>query len=177
MNMVEKTIDIVHFKQQRRSQKMNKKDLIEDCQSIMSNKSRLCTIELNIHMPTGETETIQNPNIKDKIEYISKAYDDKLHLKSNPEIYIISYSLIDPTVQKKDLSFGTALDYAMGGHKIRRSDWDDEMYVRYINDVEFRNDMFYSLPSSFTLYYHNDVLVDWFPTMADIDSDTWEIME
>lgn len=50
-------------------------------------------IELKIQMPTGEIETIINPNISSKVEYIKKAYDDNLHLNMRPEIYIIDYNI------------------------------------------------------------------------------------
>ena len=45
-------------------------------------------VTLYIHMPTGEEEMIHNPNIHAKAQYIAKAYDDDLRLKSNPDIYI-----------------------------------------------------------------------------------------
>ena len=50
-------------------------------------------IVLYIHMPTGETETIKNPNVQAKRDYIERAYDDDLHLKSCPEIYIEDYEI------------------------------------------------------------------------------------
>lgn len=46
-------------------------------------------IELQIQMPTGEIETITNPNIYDKLEYIKRAYDDDMHLKTCYDIYIV----------------------------------------------------------------------------------------
>lgn len=50
-----------------------------------------CVIELRIKMPTGEIETIINPNILNKVEYVKRAYDDDLHLKTCSDIYIVEY--------------------------------------------------------------------------------------
>lgn len=40
-----------------------------------------------VQLPTGAIElAINDKNIPEKIEYILNAYDDDMHLKSNPEI-------------------------------------------------------------------------------------------
>lgn len=40
-----------------------------------------------VKLPTGAIElAINNENIPAKIDYILEAYDDEMHLKSNPEI-------------------------------------------------------------------------------------------
>ena len=61
--------------------------------SMRQSKTVKQYIELFIHMPTGETERIINPNVPAKADYIERAYDDELHLKANNEIYIEDYYL------------------------------------------------------------------------------------
>lgn len=50
-------------------------------------------IELRIQMPTGEIETITNPNVMGKIAYIEKAYDDDMHLKTCYDIHIVECTI------------------------------------------------------------------------------------
>lgn len=52
-------------------------------------------IKLSIHMPNGETETILNPSVENKVQYINNAYDDDLRLKANDKIFIIDYEIVD----------------------------------------------------------------------------------
>lgn len=54
-------------------------------------KEKIELILLEIHMPTGETEVIQNPNADAKVEYIKKAYDENLVHKNCKDIYIQGY--------------------------------------------------------------------------------------
>lgn len=69
-----------------------KKSLILEGASI-NNPFENCALQLRIQMPTGEIETIINPNIKAKIEYINRAYDEDLRLRTCPDIYIVSYTI------------------------------------------------------------------------------------
>lgn len=96
-------------------------------------------VTLFIHMPSGESEMIHNPNIHAKVEYIEKAYDDDLRLKSNPDIYIEEYIFHDPGEEVMD--FGVALMNLKEGHRITRKGWNGKgMYVFLASDVNFRTE-------------------------------------
>ena len=45
-------------------------------------------IFLYIHMPTGETETIVNPNVEEKMKYIDRTYNEDLVHANCKDIYI-----------------------------------------------------------------------------------------
>ena len=51
-------------------------------------------IVLALKLVDGSTETITNNKVKSKAEYIEKAYDDDLCLKSCKEIKIINWMVI-----------------------------------------------------------------------------------
>lgn len=53
-----------------------------------------CVI-LSIHMPTGETETITNPNIEEKVKYINKVYDENLVHSNCKDIHIEDYTFVE----------------------------------------------------------------------------------
>lgn len=61
---------------------------------FLSNRSELSSnakIVLAIKMPDGSTELIVNQNALDKLNYVEKAYNDDLKLKTNSNIEIVSY--------------------------------------------------------------------------------------
>lgn len=93
-------------------------------------------VTLYIHMPTGEEEMIHNPNIHAKAQYIAKAYDDDLRLKSNPDIYITEYQFHEPG--KEVMDFGVALMNLKEGHRVARQGWNGKgMYVFLASCVNF----------------------------------------
>ncbi|KIL35159.1 hypothetical protein SD71_16160 [Cohnella kolymensis] len=48
-----------------------------------------------VRLPTGAIETITNTQqLPEKIEYISKSYDDDFRLKANPSVQIVGYMLV-----------------------------------------------------------------------------------
>lgn len=59
-----------------------------------SNKVPNC-IALFIAMPSGEIETIINPNVKAKIDYISKTYSEDLIHKNCDKIKIVGFGIGD----------------------------------------------------------------------------------
>lgn len=70
---------------------MKKEELKKEYEKV---KDKVKTIYLFIHMPTGETETIINPNVAAKIDYLDRTYtDDLVHINCK-DIYIISYAFI-----------------------------------------------------------------------------------
>lgn len=75
-----------------------------------------------IQMPTGEEELIHNPNLAAKLDYIERAYDDDLHLKSCPEIRINEYHIHIP--QEEVMDFGVALMNLKEGRRVARKGWN-----------------------------------------------------
>ena len=96
-------------------------------------------VTLFIHMPTGESETIHNPNIHSKADYVKRAYDDDLHLVSCHDIYIEEFVFHDPGEEVMD--FGVALMNLKEGHRITRKGWNGKgMYVFLAKDLSFRTE-------------------------------------
>lgn len=51
-------------------------------------------IELKIHMPDDEIETIYNPNAHNKMKYINSAYNDNLVHQNSEQIYIVGAKFV-----------------------------------------------------------------------------------
>lgn len=113
---------------------MEKADLIQDVEKAIADGTARCIV-LRVHMPTGETETIRNPNVEEKIKYIADTYDDDLCHRKNPEIFIKDYSLVRG---EDEMDFGSALVNAKAGLRIARKGWNGRgMYVFLATDPEF----------------------------------------
>ena len=70
-----------------------KSELIDAIASIEDADLEKSFVKLFIRMPSGELETISNPNVREKAKYIDKAYDDNLSLKTFPAIHIEDYEV------------------------------------------------------------------------------------
>lgn len=57
---------------------MKKAELFKEYQEMVDQGKEIDCIILYIHMPTGEQETITNPNAAEKMAYIDKTYNDDL---------------------------------------------------------------------------------------------------
>lgn len=91
----------------------------------------LNSLLLEIHMPTGEIETIVNPNIVAKTTYINSAYDDNLRLKTCDDIYITSWIFIPEAEELKNLSFSEAFEYIKeNGGGIRLPSWSKDVIIK-----------------------------------------------
>lgn len=103
---------------------MTKAELMKQYEEV---KENVDSIVLMIHMPTGETEVITNPNVAEKIAYIDKTYDDVLIHSNCNSIYIedVFFCLKDDTYD-----FGTAINFLKDGMKLARKGWNGKgMYV------------------------------------------------
>ena len=67
---------------------MKKAELFKQYQELVDQGNELDCIILYIHMPTGEQETIVNPNVAEKMAYIEKTYNDDLIHAGCADIYI-----------------------------------------------------------------------------------------
>ena len=111
-----------------------KQQFINECREAMEKDN--AGVTMFIQMPTGEEELIHNPNLAAKLDYIERAYDDDLHLKSCPEIRINEYHIHIP--QEEVMDFGVALMNLKEGRRAARKGWNGKgMYVFLATDVSF----------------------------------------
>lgn len=113
---------------------MKKSELVESVQEALDNGTAL-GIVLMLHMPGGETEVIQNPNVAGKLKDIQDAYDDDLVHCDNKEIWIEDFGLAHVG---DTMDFGTALLNMKSGSRISRKGWNGKgMYVFLAGNIEF----------------------------------------
>lgn len=105
---------------------MKKAELIATVEAALA-EGGVLGIALMIHMPTGETEIIENPNVPAKLAYIQRAYNDDLVLNTCPDIYIEDFGLVRV---HDTMDFGTAIQNLKAGARIARQGWNGKnMYV------------------------------------------------
>lgn len=104
---------------------MKKKELFDKYADAKKSDELSCVI-LYIHMPTGEEETIVNPNVEQKMEYINKTYNDDLVHNNCPEIYITE--ALFATDYEPNMEFGEALDKMKTGAKVKLPSWGGYWY-------------------------------------------------
>lgn len=111
-----------------------KQQFINECREAMEKDN--AGVTMFIQMPTGEEELIHNPNLAAKLDYIERAYDDDLRLKSCPAIRINEYHIHIP--QEEVMDFGVALMNLKEGRRVARKGWNGKgMYVFLATDVSF----------------------------------------
>lgn len=110
-----------------------KEELIRDYESL---KENCIALTLWIHMPTGEIETITNPNVVEKMKYVEKTYTDELVHTNCLDIYIESWEFKQ---RNQTITFGQACDLMKySGVKIKRPEWAEKEYVYYLNSKSRR---------------------------------------
>ena len=67
---------------------MKKTELMKQYEELKGKGKEPEMIFLYIHMPTGETETIVNPNVEEKMKYIDRTYNEDLVHANCKDIYI-----------------------------------------------------------------------------------------
>lgn len=111
-----------------------KKRFINECREAMEKDN--AGVTMFIQMPTGEEELIHNPNLAAKLDYIERAYDDDLHLKSCPEIRINEYHIHIP--QEEVMDFGVALMNLKEGRRVARKGWNGKgQYLELATDISY----------------------------------------
>ena len=111
-----------------------KQQFINECREAMEKDNAGVTVF--IQMPTGEEELIHNPNLAAKLDYIERAYDDDLHLKSCPEIRINEYHIHIP--QEEVMDFGVALMNLKEGRRVARKGWNGKgQYLELATDISY----------------------------------------
>ncbi len=111
-----------------------KQQFINECREAMEKDN--AGVTMFIQMPTGEEELIHNPNLAAKLDYIERAYDDDLHLKSCPEIRINEYHIHIP--QEEVMDFGVAIMNLKEGRRVARKGWNGKgQYLELATDISY----------------------------------------
>ena len=111
-----------------------KQRFINECREAMEKDN--AGVTMFIQMPTGEEELIHNPNLAAKLDYIERAYDDDLHLKSCPEIRINEYHIHIP--QEEVMDFGVALMNLKEDRRVARKGWNGKgQYLELATDISY----------------------------------------
>lgn len=140
------------------------------------------SITLFIHMPTGETETITNPNVEEKLKYVEKTYNDDLVHANCKDIYIEDVYFLTAS---DGFDFGTAINLLKEGNKIARKGWNGKgQYVRLVdpyNDKAFqvfeKEELDGTLYPYFALKNAQNGFVPWVPSIGDLLAEDWMFTE
>ena len=162
------------------------------------------SITLLIHMPTGETETIINPNVDEKISYIDRTYDDNLVHSGCKQIYIeevcfcTTEEITTEEIESVRLSFEEALICLKDGSKVAREGWNGKgMYIYMTSGsvVQFDELKPETQENLRTLLNDggadcveisshidmkaadNTITIGWVPSQADMFAEDWHIVD
>lgn len=115
--------------------RMTKKELFEKYEEA---KTRgISCVVLFIHMPTGETGAITNPNVEEKMKYIDKTYDENLVHANCKDIFIEEVLFPD---DKDTFDFGSALDVLKDGGRVARQGWNGKgMFLFLANGKDIQS--------------------------------------
>lgn len=162
---------------------MTKKQELLKAYEELQGKELDCIV-LFIHMPTGEQESITNPNVEEKIKYIINTYNDDLVHRGCGEIYIEEYLFVEA-------SDGIGFDYALAalkdGSKVARKGWNGKgMYVYYVPGAEYRSctevarqefgDMVPYEPY-FAIKNVKGTVSTWVPSINDCLAEDWYVID
>ena len=158
---------------------MKKCELMKRYEEVKDNVE---SIVLFIHMPTGETEIISNPNVKEKIAYIDKTYNDDLIHSNCKELYIedVHFCLLEDT-----FDFGDAIHYLKDGMKVARKGWNGKgMFLLYVPSEKWGiiDKIGLDIPKGNLLPWIGMKTADgkftpWQPSQADMLAIDWVIVE
>lgn len=160
-----------------------KQQFINECREAMEKDN--AGVTMFIQMPTGEEELIHNPNLAAKLDYIERAYDDDLHLKSCPEIHINEYHIHIP--QEEVMDFGVAIMNLKEGRRVARNGWNGKgMYLYYVPaaayppSTDVAREAFGGEPVPYGAYIAMKTaqgnVVPWLASQTDMLAEDWIIL-
>lgn len=115
---------------------MKKFELMQEYEEAKK-KGQIESVSLFIHMPTGETETITNPNVEEKLAYVDKTYNDDLVHANCQDIYIEDVYFL---MAREDFDFSTAIHLLRDGLKVARKGWNGKgMYLFLANGKDIQS--------------------------------------
>lgn len=155
---------------------MKKQELMKEYRELVRDGKQIEFIMLYIKMPTGEQETIINPNVAAKMAYIDKTYNDDLVHNGCPEISIVEviFSTADG-----EMDFGSALTELKEGAKVARSGWNGKgMYIHMVElddgaecDCGMENLPYLEIKTA------DNHLIPWVASQSDLLAEDWVIVE
>lgn len=167
---------------------MNKLEKFNKAYEEVLKENNLECILLEIKMPTGEIETIINPNIHEKVKYVNKTYDKDLRHANCKEIQIVDYLFI--TKQLYDFSW--ALPLLKDGLKLRRKGWNGKdlvvalqpgydkvkanKHTRHVFDLRVGTELTV-MPYFQILNRQTGEVNTWVPSVSDLLAEDWEVVE
>lgn len=160
-----------------------KQQFINECREAMEKDN--AGVTMFIQMPTGEEEMVHNPNIAAKLDYIERAYDDDLRLKSCPEIRINEYHIHIP--QEEVMDFGVAIMNLKEGRRVARNGWNGKgMYLYYVPaaayppSTDVAREAFGGEPVPYGAYIAMKTaqgnVVPWLASQTDMLAEDWIIL-
>lgn len=160
-----------------------KQRFINECREAMEKDN--AGVTMFIQMPTGEEEMVHNPNIAAKLDYIERAYDDDLRLKSCPEIRINEYHIHIP--QEEVMDFGVAIMNLKEGRRVARNGWNGKgMYLYYVPaaayppSTDVAREAFGGEPVPYGAYIAMKTaqgnVVPWLASQTDMLAEDWIIL-
>lgn len=160
-----------------------KQQFINECREAMEKDNSGVT--MFIQMPTGEEELIHNPNLAAKLDYIERAYDDDLRLKSCPAIRINEYHIHIP--QEEVMDFGVAIMNLKEGRRVARRGWNGKgMYLYYVPaaayppSTDVAREAFGGEPVPYGAYIAMKTaqgnVVPWLASQTDMLAEDWIIL-
>lgn len=113
-----------------------KKDELMQAYEEAKKEGIIDSITLFIHMPTGETETITNPNVEEKLKYVEKTYNDDLVHANCKDIYIEDVYFLTAS---DGFDFGTAINLLKEGKKMARKGWNGKkQYIELASNISYK---------------------------------------
>lgn len=160
-----------------------KQQFINECREAMEKDN--AGVTMFIQMPTGDEELIHNPNLAAKLDYIERAYDDDLHLKSCPEIHINEYHI--HILQEEVMDFGVAIMNLKEGRRVARNGWNGKgMYLYYVPaaayppSTDVAREAFGGEPVPYGAYIAMKTaqgnVVPWLASQTDMLAEDWIIL-
>ena len=163
----------------QKEEKITKKELFEAYEE--AKKSGVSCVVLFIHMPTGETEAITNPNVEEKIKYVDKTYDENLVHANCKEIYIEDFVFADDA---DDFDFGCAINVLKDGGKVARRGWNGkDQFITLLDPYNTEQFTLQEKAPLGTFYPHlviktnYNAIVPWFPSATDVLAEDWYELE
>lgn len=161
---------------------MTKAELMKRYEEVKEQASSIC---LFIHMPTGETEIITNPNVVEKITYIDKTYNDELVHSNCKDIYIEDVYF---SAEGDTYDFGTAINFLKDGLKVARKGWNGKgmfLFLAESTDIQTKADLSECehmrgelvLPSIVMKTADDHFCVGWLASQTDMLAEDWVIVE
>lgn len=167
---------------------MRKSHLINSVQKAMFNQDKKpFALVLYIHMPTGETEMISNPNIVEKLKYIDKTYNEDLIHSNCPSLHIEDFKILyDEDIENEanvecgdTFGFEKALEILKHGGCVARDGWNGKdaflMMFPQMGDVQIYEDTdkAYPMQEFIAMKTVNDTLVPWVASQTDMLAIDW----